>query len=70
MTTPSAPEIYCVECKARTGSRDAQIVTMKNGRRATRVSRAICAAEGISGSCSVPWSMVPAELGLSAGAWA
>ena len=36
MTTPSAPEIYCVECKAHTESRDAQVVTMKNGRRATR----------------------------------
>ena len=38
--TPSEPvEIYCVKCKARTGSRDIEAVTMKNGRPATR---AIC----------------------------
>ena len=33
MTTPSEPvEIYCLKCKARTGSKDIEIVTMKNGR--------------------------------------
>ena len=37
MTTPSeAIEIYCVKCKARTGSKDIEAVTMKNGRPATR----------------------------------
>ena len=37
MTTPSeAVEIYCVKCKARTGSKDIEAVTMKNGRAATR----------------------------------
>ena len=37
MTTPSASvEIYCVKCKARTGSKDIEAVTMKNGRAATR----------------------------------
>ena len=41
MTTPSeAVEIYCVKCKAKTGSRDIEAVTMKNGRAATR---SICA---------------------------
>ena len=40
MTTPSeAAEIYCVKCKARTGSKDIEAVTMKNGRAA---ARAIC----------------------------
>ena len=39
MTTPSeAVEIYCVKCKARTGSKDIEAVTMKNGRAATRGS--------------------------------
>ena len=37
MTTSSAPvEIYCVKCRAKTGSRDIEAVTMKNGRPATR----------------------------------
>ena len=31
-----AVEIYCVKCKARTGSKDIEAVTMKNGRAATR----------------------------------
>ena len=40
MTTPSEPvEIYCLKCKARTGSKDIEIVTMKNGRPA---SRSVC----------------------------
>ena len=37
------PEIYCVKCKARTGSRDIQVVTLKNGSPATR---AFCGACG------------------------
>ena len=37
---PSEPvEIYCLKCKARTGSKDIEIVTMKNGRPA---SRSVC----------------------------
>ena len=37
MTSPSeAVEIYCVKCKAKTGSKDIEAVTMKNGRAATR----------------------------------
>ena len=37
MTAQSEPvEIYCVKCKARTGSKDIKAVTMKNGRAATR----------------------------------
>ena len=37
MTAQSEPvEIYCVKCKARTGSEDIEAVTMKNGRAATR----------------------------------
>ncbi len=40
MTTPSdTVEIYCVKCKAKTGSKDIEAVTMKNGRAATR---AVC----------------------------
>ena len=37
MTTPSqSVEIYCLKCRAKTGSRDIKAVTMKNGRPATR----------------------------------
>ena len=37
MTTPSeAIEICCVKCKAKTGSKDIEAVTMKNGRPTTR----------------------------------
>ena len=37
MTTPSETvEIYCVKCKAKTGSKDIEAITMKNGRPATR----------------------------------
>ena len=37
MTTPSASvEIFCVKCKAKTGSKDVEAVTMKNGRAAAR----------------------------------
>ncbi len=40
MTTPSESiEIFCVKCKAKTGSRDIEAVTMKNGRPA---ARAVC----------------------------
>ena len=36
MTTPSeAVDIYCVKSKAKTGSKDIEAVTMKNGRPAT-----------------------------------
>lgn len=38
MTTPSQSiEIYCFKCKAKTGSKDVQAITMKNDRPATRV---------------------------------
>ena len=37
MTTPSqSVEIYYLKCRAKTGSRDIEAVTMKNGRPATR----------------------------------
>ena len=51
MTTPSeAVEIYCVKCKARTGSKDIAAVTMKNGRPATR---SVCVdANSMPHSCS------------------
>ena len=43
MTTPSdAVEIYCVKCKAKTGSKDIEAVTMKNGRPATRSTCTEC----------------------------
>lgn len=31
----TGPEIYCVKCKTKTGTVDARIVEMKNGRPAT-----------------------------------
>ena len=37
MPAPSGNiEIYCVKCKTKTGSKDMEAVTMKNGRPATR----------------------------------
>ena len=37
MTAPTgAVKIYCVKCRAKTGSKDIEAVTMKNGRPATR----------------------------------
>ena len=43
MTTPSeAVEIYCVKCKVRTGSKDIEAVTMKNGRAAARATCVDC----------------------------
>ena len=33
---PEAVEIYCVKGKVKTGSKDIEVVTMKNGRPATR----------------------------------
>ena len=46
MTTSSeAPEIYCLKCKAKTGSKNVQAVTLKNGRPATS---AICIDCGTS----------------------
>ena len=43
MTTSSeTPEIYCLKCRAKTGSIDIEAVTMKNGRPATRATCADC----------------------------
>ena len=41
MTSSSSEsvEIFCIKCKAKTGSRDIEVVTMKNGRPA---ARAVC----------------------------
>ena len=45
MGTSYAPEIYCVKCKARTGSRDIQVVTLKNGSPATRAFCGACSTQ-------------------------
>ena len=43
MTTPSqSVGIYCLKCRAKTGSRDIEAVTMKNGRPATRSTCTVC----------------------------
>ena len=42
MTTPI--QIHCLRCKKRTDSKDVQVVTMKNGRPATRAICAVCGA--------------------------
>ena len=39
---PSA--IYCVKCKAKTGSADLKAVTMKNGRAAAQATCVVCGA--------------------------
>ena len=38
-TPPDAVEIYCLKCRVKTGSRDVEQVTLKNGRPALR---AVC----------------------------
>ena len=46
MTSSSeSVEIFCVKCKVKTGSRDIEAVTMKNGRPA---ARAVCTECGTS----------------------
>ena len=43
MTTPGDPNaIYCVKCKAKTGSADLKAVTMKNGRAAAQATCVVC----------------------------
>ena len=43
MTTADDPNaIYCVKCKAKTGSADLEPVTMKNGSAATRATCVVC----------------------------
>jgi RNase P subunit RPR2 len=41
----STDQIYCVKCKAKTDNVNAERVTMKNGRPATRVQCATCATK-------------------------
>ena len=43
MATPlESVEIYCLKCRAKTGSRDVEQVTMKNGRPALRAVCSVC----------------------------
>ena len=43
MTTADDPHaIYCIKCKAKTGSADLKAVTMKNGRAATQATCVVC----------------------------
>ena len=45
MATSSTPEIYCLKCRTRTESRDIQVVTLKNGRQATRALCVDCGTQ-------------------------
>ena len=40
--TPESVEIYCFKCRTKTGSRDVEQVTMKNGRPALRAVCSVC----------------------------
>ena len=43
MATPSeSVEIYCLKCRAKTGSRDVEQVTLENGRPALRAVCSLC----------------------------
>ena len=42
MTTATPIEIYCVKCKEKTGSRNTQPITMKNGKPATSAICVVC----------------------------
>ena len=41
-TPPESVEIYCLKCRAKTGSEDVEQVTMKNGRPALRAVCSVC----------------------------
>ena len=41
-TLPESVEIYCLKCRAKTGSRDVKQVTLKNGRPALRAVCTVC----------------------------
>ena len=41
-TSPESVEIYCLKCRAKTGSRDVERVTLKNGRPALRAVCTVC----------------------------
>ena len=40
--TPDSVEIYCLKCRAKTGSRDVEQVTMKRGSPALRAVCTVC----------------------------
>ena len=40
--SPEFIEIYCLKCRAKTGSRDVEQVTLKNGRPALRAVCSVC----------------------------
>ena len=40
--TTSSTDIYCVKCKAKTGSTAIEGVVMKNGRPATKATCTVC----------------------------
>ena len=42
MTTSPTPDIYCLKCRERTSSSDLEVVTLKNGSRATRATCVAC----------------------------
>ena len=41
-TPPESVEIYCLKCRAKTGSRDVEQVILRNGRPALRVACSLC----------------------------
>ena len=41
-TPPESIEIYCLKCRAKTGSRDVERITMKNGRPALCAVCTVC----------------------------
>ena len=40
--SPKSVEIYCLKCRAKTGSRGVEQVTLKNGRPALRAVCSVC----------------------------
>ena len=45
MATSAAPGIYCLKCRTRTEPRDIQVVTLNNGRQATRAFCVSCGTQ-------------------------
>ena len=60
-TPPESVEIYCLKCRAKTGSRDVEQVTLKNGRPALRAVCTVC------GTRKVPHLLRRLNLGRLAG---
>ena len=66
-TPPESVEIYCLKCRAKTGSRDVEQVTMKNGRPALRAVCSVCGTGKYRIGSAVSTATVPPKRTLCDG---